>query len=1063
MGASPQQRVAAMRRNAIAKLLAPAPSRVLRRPRVIAALSRMMEASHGWVAAPAGYGKTTAAVDYLSSRQGPYLWCRLDEDDQDPASLYHYLSLCLDPQDAAALPAFGAEYADQSQAFARRFFRGFFAALPAELTIVLDDVHDAESDAFHGALAILLRETPPGVRCLCLSRTLPADPLREAALTGRLRVVGAELLQFSDAEARALLEVREATAPAPVEQAGGWAAGLVLMAERSAGDNLWPAPSAADHGDQPELFELLGRQIFDALPSPEQDMLLKLGLLPEVTPKLAAAMVGSSDASGLLERLHRRQFLVTRLEPGERPVFRLHDLLRDFLSRRLETAFAPADRLRLALQAAQALAADGRPAQAIDLALRYGAQDLAAELIVANAENMLDQGRRATFLDWCGRLGENGADPWLCYWRGVALLPDDEAAEPWFERAYRLFTERGDQRGRRLAIARAVLVKTDSWRTHSGLSTWTARALELQRQPAPTLGANDELLVLMGLLRALDFADDYSAAAPFAAELSRQLTQRLLAPCPQDSPNLRLLASAGVIEHAGSTARPELFHGAVDAVAGSLADTALSPWVLGLWLVAFGAVSGRYFLYARRGFPYADAEAALRSAIEIGEREGFPGVEFGGLYHLQYQLKLQNRWADYAALVARLAKVADSRHSTQVAVVADCEAALHTRFGRVEAAEAACARFLTAVETAGEPPIERWPHYVTRFQSLLGAARFAEAATYMRRLAPQFDAGVADRTIACALIAEALEARIHAPATYPAHLAAAVDALSATGWSAALANLPQLLAEMLGDALDQGHASEFCAGLARQRRLEPPTSRPAAWPWALRVYVLGDFRLELGGQPLPSGPKPPARSLDLLRALATAPDHACAMSDLCDWLWPDLDGDQAKAACEQALQRLRRLMGRPDLVIQREGRLHLRKEEVWVDLDHWWGRLRAAPRETVSGVPGPVLPHEHDNPWALAAGERFRRDVIDAAIAAGTALQVSDGANARLLHQHVLDLYPDAVRIHEAMITKRLADHDMIGAWDDYERFQRACGDLDDSRSAAAIRDLMRRADGLSA
>lgn len=1040
-----------MRRNAIAKLLAPAPSRVLRRPRVIAALNRMLEASHGWVAAPAGYGKTTAAVDYLSSREGSSLWCRLDEDDQDPASLYHYLSLCLAPEDAAALPAFGAEYADQPQAFARRFFRAFFAALPAELTIVLDDVHDAESEGFHGALAALLREAPPGVRCLCLSRTLPAEPLREAALTGRLRVVGAELLHFSDAEARALLDVREAAVTTPVEQAGGWAAGLVLMAERASGEGLWPTPNTADLGDQPELFELLGRQVFDALPPPEQDMLLKLGLLPEVTQKLAASMVGSSDASGLLERLHRRQFLVTRLEPGERPVFRLHDLLRDFLGRRLETAFAPADRLRLASQAAQALAVDGRPVQAIDLALRYGAHDLAAELMGANAESVLDQGRRATFLDWCARLGDNGADPWLCYWRGVALLPDDEAAEPWFERAYGLFTDRGDQRGRRLAVTRAVLVKTDSWRTHSGLSTWTARALELQRQPAPALDANDELIVLMGLLRALDFADDYSAAAPFAAELSRQLTQRLIAVRPEDSPNLRLLASAGVIEHAGSTARPELFRGAVDAVAGSLGDAVISPWVLGLWLVAFGAVSGRYFPYERRGFPYPDAESALRAAIEIGEREGFAGVEFGGLYHLQYQLKLQNRWAEYATLAARLAKVADSRHSTQVAVVADCEAALHTRFGRIEAAEAACARFLTAIEAAGEPPIERWPHYVTRFQSLLSAGQFAEAAAYMRKLAPQFDAGVADRTIACALIAEALETKIDAPAAYPMRLAAAIDALRSTSWSAALANLPQLLSELLGDALEQGHAAEFCAGLARQRQLEPPASRPAAWPWALRIHVLGDFRLELDGQALLLGPKPPARGLDLLRALATAPDHACALTDLCDWLWPDLDGDQAKAACEQALQRLRRLLGRSDLVIQREGRLHLRKEEVWIDLDHWWSRLRTAPADAVASIPGAILPHEHDNPWVLAASERFRRDVIDAAVAAG----------ARILHQHVLDIYPDAVRIHEALIAERISNRDMVGAWEDYERFQRTCGELDDSRPAAAIRDLMRRADGL--
>jgi len=1047
-----------MRRNTIAKLAAPTPAQMVHRPRVVQALGEMLQDSHAWLAAPGGYGKTTAAADYLQRRGGPFLWCRLDEDDQDPASFYHYLGLALDPADAAALPTFSAEYADQPLAFARRFFRAFFAALPDGLILVLDDVQDAECEAFDDALASLLREAPPHVRCLFLSRTLPADRLRDAALAGRLRLAGGTLLEFSDTEARQFFESRgSAGAAAMAERAGGWAAGLALLAERSASAELWPSMQEAATGDEPALFDLLGRRVFDVLPAPEQDMLLKLGLLPEITPRLAAAMVGSSDAAGLLEHLHRRQFLVSRLQPGSRAVFRLHDLLRDFLARRLEQAFTPADRQALTIKAAEALAADGRPAQAIDLALRGGAHDLAARLMAQAAETALEQGRRATFLDWCARL-KGLQDPWLCYWRGVAHLPDDQAAEPWLERAFAGFDTNGDERGRRLAVARAVLVKSDSWRTHTGLSVWTARAMRLLEAPPPALSPNDELLVLMGLLRALDFADDYGAAAPFAARLSDQLSHRLLAPQPGDSANLRLLASAGVIEHAGSADRPELFARAVDAVAESLESPGFSPWVLGLWLVAFGAVSGRCFPYERRGFPYPDAEAALRAAIELGEREGFAGVEFGGLYHLQYQLKLQNRWEDYPPLVDRLAKVADSRHSTQVAVVADCQAALHTWAGRIEAADAACDRFLVAIEAAGEPPIERWPHYVTRFQMLVAGGRLAEGAAYMRSLAPQFDAVVADRTLVCAQLAEALMAKAAGEADYAEKLTGAVEALRRARWTAVFANLPHRLAEVMGDALELGVAPDFCASLIGQRRLAPPSSRPQAWPWPLRIHVLGGLRLERDGAPLASGPKPPARALDLLRALAVAPDHACALADFYDWLWPDLDGDQAKAACEQALQRLRRLLGRADFVVQREGRLRLRMDLVWVDLDHWWTKLRADPQAALASIPGSVLPEERDNPWVLAAADRLRRDVIEAALLASARLQqAGDAAGARALRQRTADVYPDAARIYHAMIAARLASNDMIGAWEDYARFERACPEPEEEDPALAIRDLLRR------
>ena len=49
-----------MPQTVIAKLLAPRASSVVRRPRVLAAIARSLRAGACWVAAPAGYGKTTA-------------------------------------------------------------------------------------------------------------------------------------------------------------------------------------------------------------------------------------------------------------------------------------------------------------------------------------------------------------------------------------------------------------------------------------------------------------------------------------------------------------------------------------------------------------------------------------------------------------------------------------------------------------------------------------------------------------------------------------------------------------------------------------------------------------------------------------------------------------------------------------------------------------------------------------------------------------------------------------------------------------------------------------------
>ncbi|TIP97929.1 MAG: hypothetical protein E5X60_14940 [Mesorhizobium sp.] len=76
----------------IAKLAAPRSARILRRNRVLEAIGQKSRSSVCWVAAPAGYGKTTAVIDYLESTVAPHVWFRIDEGDQDIARFFQYLA-----------------------------------------------------------------------------------------------------------------------------------------------------------------------------------------------------------------------------------------------------------------------------------------------------------------------------------------------------------------------------------------------------------------------------------------------------------------------------------------------------------------------------------------------------------------------------------------------------------------------------------------------------------------------------------------------------------------------------------------------------------------------------------------------------------------------------------------------------------------------------------------------------------------------------------------------------------------------------------------------------------
>jgi LuxR family maltose regulon positive regulatory protein len=1056
-----------MNARSVAKLAPPRATQILRRARVLKKIDQSLRAGICWLAAPAGYGKTTAIVDYLGEKPAKHVWFRVDEGDQDIARFFQYLALSLD-QHPADLPVFGAEYAEHPKAFARRFFRAYFAQVKPGTLIVLDDLHYADTPDFRSMLAVMLQELPPTLRCLCLSRTLPQDGLQDLALSGQLSVIDQVVLEFSDAEARNLMKLRlnRTAAAADVAIARGWAVGLVLLTER--GLSL-PASGGDDsQAGKHALFDVLGRHFFDNLPPADQDMLVKLNLLPEITGDLANAMIGSQEAGKLLDRLYQRQLLITR-NAASGNHFHLHDLLRDFLDTRLALRFDKKDVSALREKTALILADAGRPDEAIALALEAEAWAIARELILKRAETVLAQGRRATFIDWCAKLPADEVKAWLLYWLSVAHMPDDAAAERYLTQAWALFEEAHDSAGQALTVARAILVKTDSWRTYEGLATWTKRAALLINRGLPDLPPEDDLLMRVGMMRAINFSEEFHPANEASQGFERDLLERLANPRPGDPSGLRLLASGSLIEHSVATMSAELFTKAVDSVIPDLRNPDVLPWILGIWLVDFGGKSGRFFPYSRRDFPYASAEEALRAAIAIGERESLRSVEFGALYHLQMQMKFRNDFAEFGLLIGRLAEIADSRFTTQVAVVNDCAAALHTRHGDFVEAYRDCDRFMAAIEAANEPMGERLPHYVTKFQVLLADRKVKEAIDLLTDILPRVDEGGRIRSGLCILAARAFEAKWTGDTHYSEHLRAFLAQQRSVNWPMILLNLPELLAELIADALDHGIEADYCQSLIRLRRLNPPVRRPDNWPWSLKVHVLGGFRLERDGAPLDLGAKPPTRALDILRALAISKDCTCSLERLQDWLWPDLDGDQAKAACEQALHRLRKLLGQTEFIVQREGKLRLALERVWIDTAEWESRLRKVLAVRITSdedptelehlsrnFPGPLMLNERLPSWLLPAAERLREQFIDLTDRVGQQRKaLGDAVGARDTYLRALDFYPDADRIHKGLIEGRLAQKDIAGALADFSRYERALKIAADGTPSPAIRALV--------
>jgi hypothetical protein len=86
-------------------------------------------------------------------------------------------------------------------------------------------------------------------------------------VNGRLAVVDESVLRFADREARALVRLRLGRHRVPIDiaAAGGWAAGLVLLAERASASAVGRAgvPAVGSLSNAPTGFAVLAGQLID--------------------------------------------------------------------------------------------------------------------------------------------------------------------------------------------------------------------------------------------------------------------------------------------------------------------------------------------------------------------------------------------------------------------------------------------------------------------------------------------------------------------------------------------------------------------------------------------------------------------------------------------------------------------------------------------------------------------------------------------------------------------------------------------------------------------------------
>jgi LuxR family maltose regulon positive regulatory protein len=333
------------------KLFAPTRrAQLVARPRLAERLDTILDAGHRLtlVSAPAGFGKTTLLIDWLTHlgqtrtdvRVG---WLSLDDGDNDLARLLAHLM--------AALNGVGLAVADplaESMPTALTSLVNDVAAAggrepDCRWILVLDDYHVIDAPEVHEAVTFLLDHLPDHLHLLMATRADPPLPLARLRSRGQLTELRAADLRFTPAEAQDFLNrvmglhLTVGDVRALDDRTEGWIAGLQLaalslrgIAERGGIEEFIKTFT----GSNRFVIDYLADEVLARQPAGVRDFLLRTAILEKLTGSLCDAVTGQADGAQLLVDLDRGNLFLVPLD-DDRRWYRYHHLFADVLRARL--------------------------------------------------------------------------------------------------------------------------------------------------------------------------------------------------------------------------------------------------------------------------------------------------------------------------------------------------------------------------------------------------------------------------------------------------------------------------------------------------------------------------------------------------------------------------------------------------------------------------------------------------------------------------------------------------------------------------------------------------------
>lgn len=397
-----------------------APERGILRQRLIDLISSPEIAPITLITAPAGFGKSTLATQWVHETDRSVIWVSLHPESNTPDRFLSDLQLALEIDTGLSFMNGAASESSLSSILTRLYELSESRAT----TIVFDDYHLIENRDVHRVMNALIHELPADLSIMILSRTLPPLALGRARVEGQAREITEVDLRFDQRDVAALVrtEANKKLTSAQVdrltERTDGWIAGIrlallaMLQTEDEQLDQTIDALSAHQW-----LDDYIVEEVLDRLPEELRRFVLRTASLSVLEPKLCDAVLGIERSAALIDELARRLVFVRRdTRSGTGVAY--HALFAECVDRIAERMLSVNELYTQHLRAAIWLERHGRCEEALDHAIFCEDWALARRIVRAICAPLWERDLHHTLLHWMEKLPveQLHSDHELLYW-----------------------------------------------------------------------------------------------------------------------------------------------------------------------------------------------------------------------------------------------------------------------------------------------------------------------------------------------------------------------------------------------------------------------------------------------------------------------------------------------------------------------------------------------------------------------------------------------------------------------------------------------------------------------